>query len=81
MSYVNPVYTKLTFNGTKEEFDQLPSDGKYYCPSCGLGTTQPYPNCGCPEVMGKMGYPFARHINKYHHNCKKAWDEAYGKKR
>jgi hypothetical protein len=80
MSYVDPIYNKLTFKGTKEEFDQLPSDGKYYCPNCGLGITQPYPGCGCPQMVGPTGYSFARHINKYHHDCEKAWKQAYEKR-
>ena len=55
---------------TKDEFDNLDSDRKYFCPKCGLrGYTQPYPNCGCP--ISKSGYG-TRHINKYHHNCEDA---------
>lgn len=52
---------------TKQEFDNLPSDGKEKCPKCGLKNTEPYPGCGCPS---KIYYTL--HINKYHHNCEHA---------
>ena len=52
---------------TKDEFDNLSSDGKYPCPVCGSTKTEPYPGCGCPR--SETGYG-TRHINKYHHDCR-----------
>lgn len=57
---------------TREEYDQLPSDGSVACPDCGLKLTRPYPGCGCPS----QGYG-TNHINKYHHDCEEAWKRAY----
>lgn len=54
---------------TREEFDNLNSDGKVKCPDCGLSYTIPYPGCGCPMRYGGYG---SRHINKYHHDCEDA---------
>lgn len=71
------VYTHKTFHGTKEEFDQLVSNGQYYCPNCGFADTEPYPNCNCPTEITRTGYEFVRHINRWHHNC----DHAMFKKR
>jgi len=67
--------------GTRDEFDQLPADGKYNCPDCGLKLTQPRPGCFCPNAVAKSGLFFTYHINKYHHNCDDAWNRAYGGER
>lgn len=69
------IYKHETFSGTKQEYDDLPSTGKYYCPNCGLALTEPYPNCHCPS--SKTGYG-TMHINKWHHNCEHAMKRAYG---
>ena len=53
-------------NITKEEFDELPSNGVFTCPQCGSKQTHPYPDCGCPPNKDGDGI---NHINKYHHIC------------
>jgi len=75
------VYKHKTFNGTRAEFNALPSNGEYYCPDCGLATTEPYPSCGCPTKVGALNAIYTVHINRWHHNCEHAWKEAYGKRR
>jgi len=52
---------------TREEFDNLDSNGRVRCPDCGLPYTKSYANCGCPWNIGGYGI---RHINKWHHDCK-----------
>jgi hypothetical protein len=54
----------------REYFDTLPSDGSMPCPDCGGTKTAPYPRCGCPIVFTLAGFPYTKHINKYHHVCK-----------
>jgi hypothetical protein len=53
---------------TKEEFDQLDSNGSVKCPRCLSGRTEPHGGCGCPSRIGGYG---TRHINKWHHSCPK----------
>jgi len=65
---------------TRKEFDLLDSNGLDTCPDCSLtGYTKPYPNCGCPTVHTIGGYPYTRHINKWHHDCEDA-KERHNKK-
>ena len=58
---------------TRQEFDQLPSNGKLPCPDCGLKATTPYPGCGCPP--NSTGYG-TMHINRFHHECADAMKRA-----
>lgn len=51
---------------TKQEYDQLDSDGRVQCPKCLSRSTTPCGGCGCPS--SKTGYG-TRHINLYHHRC------------
>ena len=51
---------------TKQDYDQLDSDGRVACPRCLSRSTTPSGGCGCPPRMGGYG---TRHINKYHHRC------------
>jgi len=61
---------------TREEFDQLDSNGKHPCPDCGSHRTQPFPGCSCPFVWVKPGIGYTRHINKWHHRCEKPKETA-----
>ena len=51
---------------TRQEFDGLPSNGKYPCPDCDKHSTHPYGGCGCPPNDSGYG---TKHINRYHHTC------------
>jgi hypothetical protein len=57
---------------TREEYDELRSDGSVPCPDCGSKRTRPVPNCGCPMETTRSGFSFTRHINQFHHICKEA---------
>ena len=51
---------------TRQEYDQLDSNGQVNCPDCGKRSTTPYPGCHCPGSPTGYG---TRHINEYHHQC------------
>lgn len=54
---------------TRKEFDDLPATGQTSCPTCGERTRDFFNGgCGCLLILDGSG---RRHINEFHHRCKK----------